>query len=67
MEFGGAKRPSGSGRFVIPLLIVVLNLLLFIGSSTPPVEALQGAVSSVARFTSEPFGAIGREIGRAHV
>jgi rod shape-determining protein MreC len=60
MSFGGEKRPSGSSRFIAPLVIIALNLLLFVGASTPPVQALQGVVGSVARFTSEPFGAIGR-------
>ena len=30
------------------------------GASTPPVQALQGVIGTVARFTSEPFGAFGR-------
>ena len=60
MSFGGEKRPSGSSRFITPLVIITLNLLLFVGASTPPVQALQGVVGSVARFTSEPFGALGR-------
>lgn len=60
MSFGDEKRSSGGNRLFAPLLIIALNLLLFVGASTPPVQALQGAVGSVARFTSEPFGAIGR-------
>ena len=47
MSFGGEKRPSGNSRFIAPLVIIALNLLLFVGASTPPVQALQGVVQFV--------------------
>ena len=60
MAYGGEPRPTGRNRFVAPVVVVGLNLLLFVGASTPPIQAIQGIVGNVARFTSEPFGAVGR-------
>ena len=49
MAYGGEPRPTGRNRFVAPVVVVGLNLLLFVGASTPPIQAIQGIVGKIGR------------------
>lgn len=57
------QRDNGWGsrnRLILSVAIVAFNVILFAANAAQPVRAIGGAIGSVARFVSEPFGAVGR-------
>ena len=59
MEPRDHQGPGGVNRLLAPVLIIAINILLFTLSATPPVQALEAVIGSVARFASEPLAAAG--------